>query len=262
MFSPKRIRQFVVSVRAMRRTLQARVRVLEESLAESKAILQRMHLKSVEREVRLSQVATLQARITELERQSERDPLTQIYNERGFIVRLEKFLRQLRDYETHQHKRREHEQGRPVGIFVLLDLNLFKCVNDVISQEKGDRLLRMIATYLIDRVGRHPGDFVGRLHGDEFLMFFRNSEDPAEIRAVLDNEVRPKIRSLVPPGVDIANYKNLLKVDYLVDASYGMVVVNSAQLSFDTLLSVAGEELRTMKRQLPDARELLRRIQL
>ena len=72
--------------------------------------------------------------------------------------------------------------GRPVGTALLfLDLDGFKTVNDSLGHEVGDALLVQVAGRLLDQV--RPGDAVGRLGGDQFLVLAQDC-DSAEAAAL------------------------------------------------------------------------------
>ncbi len=59
--------------------------------------------------------------------------------------------------------------ARSSDAFILLDLDCFKQVNDTCGHPSGDRLLSCIAEVLLSNTRR--SDIVGRLGGDEFLLF-------------------------------------------------------------------------------------------
>jgi two-component system cell cycle response regulator len=90
-----------------------------------------------------------------LQRLAALDPLTDAYNRRFGMVRLqEEFGRALR-------------VSAPLGV-LMLDLDHFKAVNDTYGHLVGDRVLRAVAAS-IRRVSRE-GDVLMRYGGEEFLM--------------------------------------------------------------------------------------------
>lgn len=68
--------------------------------------------------------------------------------------------------------------------FMVLDIDEFKHVNDTKGHVAGDRLLGKIAAHIKDTAGSKA--IVGRLMGDQFVLFFPNVED----RADLDVQIR------------------------------------------------------------------------
>jgi diguanylate cyclase (GGDEF)-like protein/PAS domain S-box-containing protein len=59
---------------------------------------------------------------------------------------------------------------------LVLDLDAFKTINDSLGQDLGDALLRQVGARLVEQV--RPGDVVGRLGSDQFLVLARNCESP------------------------------------------------------------------------------------
>ncbi|PRY36622.1 PAS domain S-box-containing protein/diguanylate cyclase (GGDEF)-like protein [Geodermatophilus tzadiensis] len=121
----------------------------------------------------------------QLRRLAFTDPLTGLANRALFHDRLRAALAA------------RHEGGVSV---LLLDLDDFKDVNDVLGHHVGDQLLVEVAGRLT-RCTR-PGDTVARLGGDEFAVVLRDGdhgERVAErVTAVLDAPVRLGARQLVP----------------------------------------------------------------
>jgi diguanylate cyclase (GGDEF)-like protein len=112
----------------------------------------------------------------ELERLSQHDPLTGVYNRRRFDEELSARLTQVR----HQ------ERG---GALLLIDLDRFRRINDELGHAAGDLALREVARVLdentrgADVVGRDADGIVARVGGDEFAVLL-NDIGPVEAAVV------------------------------------------------------------------------------
>ena len=102
-----------------------------------------------------------------LERLSERDPLTQVYNRRYVMERLGSELARRR-------------RGKPLAV-VMIDLDRFKRVNDEEGHQRGDQLLTDLAGALSRSV--RETDVVGRYGGDEFVVLLPDT-DPEQASVV------------------------------------------------------------------------------
>jgi diguanylate cyclase (GGDEF)-like protein/PAS domain S-box-containing protein len=102
---------------------------------------------------------TLRTRIMELERLALLDPLTEIPNRRWLAQQLEGRMDGFRRYEW------------PFGI-LLLDIDLFKRVNDEHGHDVGDQMLQVVGKTLT--AGARLFDSVGRWGGEEFLAIVTN----------------------------------------------------------------------------------------
>jgi diguanylate cyclase (GGDEF)-like protein len=101
------------------------------------------------------QLVEIQALQSQLEQQAERDPLTGLYNRRYLTATMDRELARVR------------REGRPLSL-MLIDVDHFKSVNDVLGHQAGDECLTRLATLL--RTHARESDVVCRWGGDEFLV--------------------------------------------------------------------------------------------
>jgi diguanylate cyclase (GGDEF)-like protein/PAS domain S-box-containing protein len=105
----------------------------------------------------------------ELERLSQHDPLTGLFNRRRFEEELRRQLAHTRRY------------GRG-GALLMLDLDRFKQINDDLGHAAGDEALRHVADLLSDNlrasdtVARDIDPLVARLGGDEFVVLLPEAD--------------------------------------------------------------------------------------
>jgi diguanylate cyclase (GGDEF)-like protein/PAS domain S-box-containing protein len=96
----------------------------------------------------------------ELEHQARHDDLTGLPNRTALLELVDQAL--------------GAEDGDGAALLVL-DLDAFKTINDSLGHELGDALLRQVAGRLVEQV--RPGDAVGRLGGDQFLVLAADCDD-------------------------------------------------------------------------------------
>jgi diguanylate cyclase (GGDEF)-like protein/PAS domain S-box-containing protein len=90
-----------------------------------------------------------------LQRQSERDPLTQLYNRRHMLDSLERELARARRNQS------------TVGI-VMIDVDHFKLYNDTHGHGAGDAVLRSLGAFLKNQARKE--DIACRYGGEEFVL--------------------------------------------------------------------------------------------
>jgi len=78
----------------------------------------------------------------------------------------------------------------PSGALMYLDLDGFKPVNDLYGHAAGDSVLQQVASRLIECL--KPDDIVGRIGGDEFIVYLRYDatvNQPARIAATISRKI-------------------------------------------------------------------------
>lgn len=139
--------------------------------------------------LRRTQIALEQAN-RKLRGDSETDFLTGLANRRIFSERSEMALNRFK------------ESGDPYGL-ILLDLDNFKCINDLHGHNMGDEVLRCVGRVLKD-MPRGPHDLAARLGGEEFAVLCFGSPNEGllcqiaeRIRATICGEELPAAGGVV-----------------------------------------------------------------
>ncbi len=117
----------------------------------------------------------------ELEYRAFHDPLTGLANKALFQDRLE-----------HALARIEQTRGHLAVLFI--DLDDFKTVNDSLGHTEGDRLLKQVATTLVECL--RPLDTAARMGGDEFAILIedvQSRDDIAELAERILESLRPLV---------------------------------------------------------------------
>ncbi len=124
--------------------------------------------------------------------------------------------------------------GARVGV-LLMDLNLFKEVNDTYGHAMGDRLLAMVAGRIKAQV--RPGDLAARLGGDEFAVLLPGVED--HVSAV---RVAQRIRE------SISRPFTMDEVTVNIDVSVGIALYPDDGTHIDPLIQAADSAMYVAKR--------------
>ncbi len=125
----------------------------------------------------------------------------------------EHFGHLVQDYLARHSKKRG-----PVG-FMILDIDEFKHVNDMRGHVTGDHLLCAIAMRVKEMAG---SAIVGRLMGDQFILFFPHARD----RQILDADIR-KLHATIQGQYEVD------EVTFLVSLSAGYAVLESDAFAMD-----------------------------
>jgi diguanylate cyclase (GGDEF)-like protein len=108
-----------------------------------------------------------QARVRELEATADTDPLTGVFNRRGFERELKRTLAYIDRYWTR-------------AALLYADLDGFKPVNDQHGHAAGDAILQAVAATLTRNV--RASDTVARLGGDEFAVILWNLSEADAVK--------------------------------------------------------------------------------
>jgi diguanylate cyclase (GGDEF)-like protein len=124
-------------------------------------------------------------------------------------------------------------EQRPFAL-IAMDLDLFKAVNDRYGHAAGDAVLKDIAGRLRERVGGQG--LVGRLGGDEFMVFLDGITDRDEVMAIATGLVRDAQVPVLHDGVILQ-----------VGGSAGAAIFPAQAKSVRELVLIADEALYAAK---------------
>lgn len=137
---------------------------------------------------REQELVTLNA---QLEALSHRDPLTQLFNRRYLLDRIDLELARVR-------------RGHAAAL-LMIDLDHFKVVNDTHGHLRGDDVLRRVADAIAGTV--RATDVAGRYGGDEFAVLLSDTE-PKQARVAAERlvkSVRDSASAVEPDGAVTAS---------------------------------------------------------
>jgi len=203
-------RDFEAAYTLLRRHLDEWSRYQTERSERHAATIQAIYGAEVERRRRVA-----------IEQLADSDPLTGLWNRRYLDRRLAELAH------------------RPISL-ALLDLDDFKQVNDRVSHDAGDTVLRHVADLLrLHAEGAaHGGAFAARLGGDEFVLVFPGNDGDRAQRQC--DRVRTHVHA-----TDWAR----IAADVPLTVSIGLVIDVHGALDASALLSGADASLYEAKRQ-------------
>ncbi len=193
-------------------------------------------------EVVAARTLQLQEAIDQLRNQSLTDPLTGLRNRRYLGVCLPEDLAQVQ--RRHFDLKRQRSERMALNIdmlFLMVDLDHFKSVNDEYGHHAGDQVLQQVAD-LIRRATRNT-DTVVRWGGEEFLVVGRNTcRKEASILA-------ERIRTFVAGHTfDLGNGQTLRRTCSVGFAFFPLAIDHPDDLSWETVVSLADRCMYAAKR--------------
>lgn len=122
----------------------------------------------------------LEMAITELERISSTDALTQLHNKGAFTLRLVEEIERAKRYKL------------PLSV-MLMDIDNFKLFNDSFGHPAGDEVIRQVAQLMQSHA--RPSDYVARIGGEEYAIIL--SSTPAQGAFIVAERLRRGIESAI-----------------------------------------------------------------
>ena len=173
---------------------------------------------------KLADISRQRSREQELREQAMRDVLTGIYNKAGerLIDRMVK------------------EKGQ--GLFLMLDLNDFKSINDTMGHAAGDAILTEMGRVL--KGDCRENDIVARIGGDEFVMFLPGVFDRQTGKRKI-GEIQESLRTVRISTWGIRGIK----------ASIGAALCPEDGMDYGTLYKAADEAMYQAKEQSKNRNE-------
>ena len=112
-------------------------------------------------------IHALEKEVQELQKLSNIDPLTKLYNRKALEAELEELLR--------------HSKERKLDLVIaMIDVDDFKKVNDTYGHIAGDKVLLFLAKFLKNSIREY--DKAYRYGGEEFLVIFNRTTTKAAIK--------------------------------------------------------------------------------
>jgi len=157
-----------------------------------------------------------------LKKQAERDSLTKLLNKASTQQAVTEYL--------------ENRNPDSIAALLVLDMDNFKAVNDTHGHLYGDAVLTQIGNTLLGLFRAH--DIIGRIGGDEFLVFLKNVPSREMVRdrcQLLLDTFRNLLKGLMP--------------DISVSISIGGAICPANGSTYAELFRHADEALYTVKRK-------------
>lgn len=166
-------------------------------------------------------VDTQKRELEALEYKATRDPLTGVYNKEITIKKIDKYI--------NAHKKDSHT-------LMIIDFDDFKKVNDSYGHLIGDRVLN----FVISRIKNvfTEGEIIGRIGGDEFIVFSGNMGGKEELIKKADSIIKTLDTEYVDGDLRIP-----------ISGSVGIATYPADGIHYEQLIQCADKALYRVKEQ-------------
>lgn len=159
---------------------------------------------------------------------ARRDSLTNLWNRR---------------YTEEQIVKKIKENGK--GIFLIVDVDNFKDVNDTFGHITGDTILRIVSSNMLTAI--HEDEVLGRFGGDEFILYLNSTGDfDADMKHIDEVVGSTRFRH------------NESDVSMNIHCSAGVVFFDNPNVTFDQLYDEADKTMYEAKEGGRDAVNVIR----
>ncbi|MBI2838224.1 MAG: diguanylate cyclase [Acidobacteria bacterium] len=190
-------------------------------------------------EARTAELAHLNAQLQEL---SLTDPLTLLHNRRYLGATMpDESARLVRIHEDIQSGRVDLHNDNIHLVFVMIDVDHFKNVNDEYGHGVGDKVLQQLASIL--RRACRKSDLLVRWGGEEFLVVGRNSSRKGA--ALLAERIRAAVETTLFDGGDGLQLHCTCSLGY---ASFPFAPRDPTSLAWERVVDLADYSLLAAKR--------------
>lgn len=154
------------------------------------------------------------------QRVADTDVLTQCFNRRKLEAYAKEYL----------------AQPDAKGAFIMIDLDAFKSVNDMMGHAYGDTLL--LETASVIKAAFHDVEMVSRLGGDEFVVFVPDIDDKQQLQA--------RLQTMLTNGHKVVT--TLEDEELVISMSAGVALYPADAKDYEELYAKADEALYLSKR--------------
>ncbi len=154
---------------------------------------------------------------------AEKDPLVPMLNKKA----TERYIK-------------EHLAQKKNGALFMIDLDNFKSINDTFGHSYGDAVIKDIANKIIHTF--RSDDIIGRIGGDEFMVFIKNNIDKNRISEKANKLLHDIHTSYTEKGQTIE-----------ISSSIGIAIVKDDRLSFSELYQMADLAMYSCKKKSKNA---------
>lgn len=176
-------------------------------IEEIKELKQKLHRKDLE--------------IKELKSIATKDPLTGLFNRRGFEEEVGRLIKDI-IFAKENPETRKHFYIDSISI-LFFDIDNFKKLNDTYGHKAGDQVLRQVAQIIRQKI--RGIDFAGRWGGEELVVALVGSHEGDAYNKA--EEIRKAVKSRVQVGsssgqnsvtvsIGVAELENKINLDDLV----------------------------------------------
>lgn len=153
-----------------------------------------------------------------------RDPLTKLYNRRGF-------------YQSYYKYADSKKDNQYIHVFSI-DLNNLKKINDNFGHDEGDYAIRQMAKVLLEIANDYEDAIYARFGGDEFILAIVDNNSQQEINGIISNKLSEKLVEL----------NKEIKKDYPITAAIGNSFSElNPDTDIDNLLKIADKDMYVNK---------------